>query len=429
MSGETRILIQNGEYWLANNGDLAMMDVTLGRLRSHWPEARLGVLTLAPWLLRSIAPTAEPVLARGAGRWPSVRRGVPRLSPPVVGPLQTARLRAGERGPQLARRIASRLFGAEFRARGGADTWVPQALESSSLVLALGGGYMTDVDAGQTARTLTLLEQAADRGIPSAMVGQGLGPLEDPLLLERARAVFPTVGLFVLREGLLGPQLLADLGVSPERVTVTGDDAIGLSLAEAQEMPGSGIGLCLRIAPYSQVSAGARDAVRKAIQAEARRVAAPLAPLYISEYQGEDRRATNPVLAGYPDLVAPLGPYAGPRAVARRVSGCRVVVTGAYHLAVFALSQGIPVVALTSSPYYDAKFAGLSAMFGDVGLSVVSLEGASVQSELADRIRQAWQSAPEVRAPLREHAAAQVRASEDAYRRVFDLLDGVVVAG
>ena len=165
------------------------------------------------------------------------------------------------------------------------------------------------------------------------------------------------------------------------------------------------------------------------MHAQAERESAPLVPLYISEYDREDRRATAPLLSGYPDVVPPLGPFAGPREVVRRVARCRVVVTGAYHLAVFALSQGIPVVALTSSAYYDAKFAGLSAMFGGVGLTVASLEREDVRSELSGLIADAWRSAPEVRASLRARAAEQVRASEAAYRRVFDLLDEAVVAG
>ena len=46
--------------------------------------------------------------------------------------------------------------------------------------------------------------------------------------------------------------------------------------------------------------------------------------------------------------------------VIERVGECRVVVTGSYHGAVFALAQGIPVVALVKSPYYVNKMAGLA---------------------------------------------------------------------
>jgi polysaccharide pyruvyl transferase WcaK-like protein len=49
------------------------------------------------------------------------------------------------------------------------------------------------------------------------------------------------------------------------------------------------------------------------------------------------------------------------------VSRCRVVVTGSYHAGVFALAQGIPVVATAASRYYHDKFSGLADLFGGGG--------------------------------------------------------------
>ena len=65
------------------------------------------------------------------------------------------------------------------------------------------------------------------------------------------------------------------------------------------------------------------------------------------------------------ELLAGLGDSDGgasletPQLVIDRVGECKVVVTGSYHGAVFALAQGIPVVALVKSPYYVNKMAGL----------------------------------------------------------------------
>ena len=49
-----------------------------------------------------------------------------------------------------------------------------------------------------------------------------------------------------------------------------------------------------------------------------------------------------------------------PRAIIKRIGRCRVVVTGSYHVAVFALSQGIPAICLANSEYYEIKFRGLA---------------------------------------------------------------------
>jgi polysaccharide pyruvyl transferase WcaK-like protein len=95
-------------------------------------------------------------------------------------------------------------------------------------------------------------------------------------------------------------------------------------------------------------------------------------------------------------------------------------VTGAYHLAVFALSQGIPVVALTSSAYYDGKFLGLSAMFGQ-GLTMVRLDDPRLEQTLPMAIDQAWLTALAVREPLRARARMQIDASRAAFDRVAAL--------
>ncbi len=96
-------------------------------------------------------------------------------------------------------------------------------------MLAIGGGYVNDIDTYQTRRTLGLLEAAVAEGIPAALVGQGIGPLTSPDLVAEASRVLPRVDLIGLREGRRAPALLERLGVPAERVVVTGDDAIELA--------------------------------------------------------------------------------------------------------------------------------------------------------------------------------------------------------
>lgn len=437
-----RVVVQNGEYWLCNKGDLAMLDVTLRRLEERWPRARVGVLTSAPHLLRAFFPGAEPVSDRGAGDWPGtdvLGRLAEQAGPQVVGPASVGWLAARDLPRQhlLRARSATRhlqqLALPPSGGRGRADTGrapgqaigrrpVPRALGTASLVLAMGGGYFTDVDPGQAHRTLDMLEHALDRSIPAAMVGQGLGPVEDPALLARAASVLPRVDVLALREPLQGPALLARLGVPAERVVVTGDDAVALSYAVRQPTMGSDLGVCLRVAEYSPVAARTKDAVGAATRSFAREVSAGLVPLIISEFRSEDRRSTLPLVKGFPDVVPPLGRYVRPQELAARVSRCRVLVTGAYHLGVFALSQGIPVVGLSSSRYYDDKFLGLGAMF-ERGVHLVRLDEPDLDARLDRAIREAWAQAPRVREPLRARARAQIEMSERGFERIFELVE------
>ena len=339
--------------------------------------------------------------------------------PRVVGPVALRWLAARVWLPQKARGAGRRLRAA-WRALVGdpaSRAYKPPAqltrgsfaaVESASLLLSLGGGYLTDADAPQTLRVLGLIEHAHRRGVPVAMVGQGLGPLDDPELRSRAADVLPSVAYIGLRERRRGPALLDALGVGSETVQVTGDDAIELAYGQRREKIGSDIGICLRVANYAPVSVEAGELVGRVGARIAAEFDARLAPMVIAEYKSQDRTSTLPLVRGYGKVRQPPGRFARPQEVAARVAGCRVVVTGAYHLAVFALSQGIPVVAVTSSIYYDDKFLGLADMF-ETGLQLIDLRDAKLANTLSKAIRSAWQQAPECGAHYVPELALRLR--------------------
>jgi polysaccharide pyruvyl transferase WcaK-like protein len=448
-----RVLIENSEYWLSNIGDLAMMDVTVRRLRERWPEARIGVLTNTPALLRAYFPGVEPVTPRGRRVWApatAFERVCELAGPRWVGPAAIGWVTAKAWVPQKWRGLRRRTRVAMARVAGSVglrgtrpgpvalavrDLSAPvpatgrvvphntrRAVHGATLVLALGGGYVTDADAEQAHRVLTLLEYAHHHGVRTAMVGQGLGPAEDPALVSRLEAVLPRVDLIGLRERLRGPELLARAGVPDERVVVTGDDAIELSHAVRSQTLGSNVGICLRIAGYSPVSATMRSHVQRSLHAFAREVDAGLSPILIAEYRSQDRRSTLPLTHGYHETREPLHRFARPQEVARQVSGCRILVTGAYHAAVFALAQGVPVVALTSSQYYDDKFLGLADMFGG-GLRLVHLSGDRLAADLTSAMREAWEQTPHVRPRLLDSAERQIVTSRAALSAILDRVD------
>jgi polysaccharide pyruvyl transferase WcaK-like protein len=97
------------------------------------------------------------------------------------------------------------------------------------------------------------------------------------------------------------------------------------------------------------------------------------------------------------------------------------MVTGAYHAGVFALAQGIPVVALTSSTYYDDKFLGLVDMFG-IGLQLVRLDSIDLGEQLIQAVSAAWEGALDIRPALLASAAEQITASQRGFDRACNLL-------
>lgn len=445
---EVRILVDNGEYWLTNKGDQAIIHVTVRRLRERLPSARIGVLTNAPMLLAAYEPDAEPVCYHRGGDWIDARTGrrVARVAGPrVVG--TAGMLWAGAVDPvrsalrSVRDGVRSRRPGSTNDGNDGGDGsrtgWyadhfevprtrrdgglLPNAVDDATLVIAMGGGYLTDVDEYQAHRTLSLLERALERRVPTALLGQGIGPLDDPTLRAHAARVLPRVDHIALREGRRGPALLRSLGVPDDRVVVTGDDAVELGYRMRADGLGRDLWVCLRIAGYSPVTRGARADVGRVVRSVADRTGVDLVPLPVSEHRSEDRRATMPLVSGHRAEGTPLGRFAGPQRLAAEVSRCRVLVTGAYHVAVFAMAQGIPVVGLTSSRYYDDKLGGLGEIFG-TGFVLVRLDEPALTAMLERAITALWDEAERLRQPLRERARAQIDASRASFDRVTALV-------
>jgi polysaccharide pyruvyl transferase WcaK-like protein len=229
------------------------------------------------------------------------------------------------------------------------------------------------------------------------------------------------VDVIALRERRRGPALLERAGVATSRIVVTGDDAIELAHAQRPEELGHDLGVCLRVAGYSPVSDRARSSVAAALRSAAHEFGAGLSPVIISEVRSEDRRSTLPLVRGFERVRRPLGRFARPQDVAAQVGRCRVVVTGAYHAAVFALSQGIPVVALTSSTYYDDKFLGLGDMFS-TGVDLVRLEDDDLADRLCAAVRSSWKRAPEERPALLTSAVQQIALGRRTFERVCGLV-------
>jgi polysaccharide pyruvyl transferase WcaK-like protein len=104
-------------------------------------------------------------------------------------------------------------------------------------------------------------------------------------------------------------------------------------------------------------------------------------------------------------------------APARNSAGsCRIVVAGSYHAAVFALAQGVPVVGVSASPYYEAKFGGLAELFPN-GCRVVSALHVDFGAQLAKAVDEAWEAAEALSPGLLAAARRQIAAGDEAYAR------------
>ena len=205
-----RILVDQSGYDLLNIGDVAMLQSCVTRLRAQWPAAEIMVIATAPERLAAYCPGTIAVGRTFADR-PAFRL-VPRK----------ARLALEQAwkiaGPYLARRPG--------RPLPGRPRTAVQAVRAADLVVASGGGYVTDTWWWHASGVLSLLSLAQRLGKPTAMFGQGIGPMKRRLLLAQSRAVLPRLTLLGLREDRTGRPLATSLGVAPLALALTGDDAL-----------------------------------------------------------------------------------------------------------------------------------------------------------------------------------------------------------
>jgi colanic acid/amylovoran biosynthesis protein len=395
-----RILIDQSGYDLLNLGDVAMLQSCVIRLQMQWPNAEIMVMAHEPERLAAYCPGTIAIR--------------------TIADLPLARLLP--RRTRLATEQAWKMTAPYFYrpvGRGAAiasqSRTTIQAVRSADLVVASGGAYVTDTWWWHAAGVLSLLSLAQRLGKPTAMFGQGIGPITLHALRTQTRTVLPRLTTLSLREDQTGLALALSLGVQPDTIMVTGDDALEL-IGHSRVADGNALGISVRVSNYAGVNLTAAAAIRDVVLEMATALDAPIVALPVSQHAADAdalrllfgrEQCSHDVLAD--DVRTP-------EALVSAAANCRVIVTGSYHAAVFGLAQGVPTVCVTKSPYYDAKFNGLQALFPGVCL-VVSLDVPGSQEFLRTAIQQAWQLPFSARVTARDTATRLRQAGREAYAK------------
>jgi len=425
------ILIDSCSYNCQNVGDLSMLQVAVARLRALHPKASIDIITNAPEIVRRHCSDISTVPAHGR-RLLLEDRLLGRMGDHL--PVNVARRWSAREASLRIRR--PELFEAALRfkqrlgrvdATGSSEFLA--AIKRADLVVVSGAGIFTDAFRDNVVGILATLDLAIRRNVPTAILGHGFGPIDDPSLRARAAAILPFVSLITIRERLASLPFLLDLGVPRSRIVVTGDDAIELAYGSREHSPGTdsparGIGVNLRIATYAAVGREALEVVRRQVHAAASRYGAPLVAVPIAHHGGGmDLDTLRDLLGDFENAGGMRIEFDRPEEVISQVARCRVVVTGSYHGAVFALAQGIPAVAIVKSPYYRHKMTGLADQFG-IGCEVIAMDAPDFENALSQAIERAWESADVVRPALLEAARRQTASARQAYQRVSRLITG-----
>lgn len=400
-----RIRVENGTHCLHNYGDIAMLGAAIERLGALWPEATLEVVTDRPDRLLACFPGVQPVPA-SSRFWHTLDSMTPGMTETLL-----------RRAPHLAT-LSSRAIRRLLRGRERPEAGMGEKrLAETDLVVASGGGYLTDHFADFCLPMLDRLDTALHLGKPIALMGQGIGPVRCVPLFARLKGILPEARLLALREDRASPSLLDAWRVPRAKRMVTGDDAIELAYRYRAKNPGNSLGVNLRQVYYTEVSDGEILLLRETLQRTARRLGAKMLPIPIALSQHESDATTTLRLLAETPAVADREEFSLDWLL-KRVACCRVVVTGSYHAAVFALSQGLPAVCLAKSAYYADKFLGLQHQFGP-GCEVIPMNAESYSCRLAEAIVHLWEEAETLRPGLLSAACQQIEASRLAYQRLY----------
>ncbi len=215
----------------------------------------------------------------------------------------------------------------------------------------------------------------------------------------------------------MGPPFLESLGCDPTRICVTGDDAIEVAWNARPPIIGEALGVNIRQEPYYSGVGGTAVALLVAvIRRFASRYQPRLLPVPISLHGPNDRQGIQVLLGAcgssqedYPGTLDQ---------VLVNIRASRLLLTGSYHAAVFALSQGVPVVAVANSLHYRQKMVGLAHQFGDKGCHVVGLSEPHPSERIEAAMEELWHVAESLRPTLLACAESQIEAGLRAYSAI-----------
>ncbi len=394
-----------------------MLQVAARRLADRCPGARIDCLTADAARLGRLCPQLTPLDRAGVEQWAlTTLLDRARLPGVIHDPLARRLDSARRRGAGLLRSMMGPLLIARGQDAGPMEAYL-EAIDAADLVIGTGGGFLTDPFEHQAKMVLGSLALAQSLGKPTALLGQGIGPIRSTSMREMIAPTLRRTGLIALREDRGSLPLLTELGVDAAHIETTGDDAVEAALAFRPPRLGDGIGVNLRIAGYAGALAERVEVFKSVLAELSSALNAPLVPLPIA-LQDEDSDLA--AIARLMDNARAWPAPDSPDEVMTRAATCRVVMTGSYHAAIFALAQGVPVVGVAASDYYVAKMRGVMGQFPD-GLVLVRAD----EPDLADHLRRAivdqWRDAPVLRERLLPHAERQVRRGNRAYDRAVAL--------
>jgi len=285
------------------------------------------------------------------------------------------------------------------------DSWsrapfaVWRALGRARALISGGGSLVQDVTSARSALYyLGVMRAAQQRGVPVAVIGQGIGPLRRPWLRFVARSVFERAAVVSVRDGDSAASLAA-MGVT--RPIHRGADLAFLTTAAPQasvrgllaqaglDAAGLRIGLVVRDWP-GLLTAGHLGAVAGRFAKE-KAAAVAVLPFDL----GRDGTASAVAAGAAGGRVVAV---ASPQDLMALVGAMDLVVAARLHALIFAAAVAVPAVGIA----YDPKVTAFTVEAGLPPALPVDAPAETVRRALGD----AWEARGEARRRLEDAVPA-----------------------
>lgn len=295
--------------------------------------------------------------------------------------------------------------------RGPAAVW--RALRHARLLISGGGSLIQDVTSARSAvYYLGVIAAASARRVPTAVIGQGIGPIRRPWVRALTRWAFNRTQAISLRDAQ-SAQTLAALGVT--RPVHQGAD---LAVLMAPPPPAR-VGEVLRRLGLDTAAARLGIAVRpwpgldpSTVGGEIRRFAElRKAVVVVFPFDRVRDRAVSEAVASAAG--GHLVEAASPQDLLGLIGAMDLVVGVRLHALVFAASQGVPALGVS----YDPK---VSAFATEQGLP--ALPTGAPAAAFQEGLRAAWEGREALRTRLAVARTALRHAAAEAVRMAADLL-------
>lgn len=372
-----RILVDHGAY--PNFGDLAMLEATVDRLaRIETAEVHVREASLE-WRWSNVKPVKYTVFALGLlveriARMSFMRNRIASGLPKVSASWRS-----------MAYHSLSWGWSADAFPVLGAAGWqtLGRWCRQYDALFIAGGGDMNDCFPEALWRCCALVHVFARAGKPVILSGQQLGPVSCPASRRLLLSALRSVSYVGVREPTDSLRLCKEAGLKESQFVVCGDDSLGMAAADSREVDGlmqayglsprGFIAVNLRIAPYSPVSDDAILAFTAMLAELSAICGVELVVVPVSVDEAESDVDSGRMLASHMSGVR-MKVIRGGGLSGQLIKGLLGRAMGAvgvsYHFNTFALSHGVPAVAVYSGDYYHQKAKGLAAFWGDDRLAM-----------------------------------------------------------